>query len=434
LWHNPVWDRIVAKIEWWRRAALWIRPQDVVWLLLFSGMIVFNQTGEPSEIAMLVALAAVQILESKLPFLSSQRGIVSWILLKLLLSYLLIGYTDGVSSSYYWLLLLPMISAGSSLGVLGTLVVTLLAWCVYLSFLLRIDWNRFVIEAPERRELALRVIFLAVAGNLTNTLAEARRRQFARTKAMADQLAEANRNLQQAEEAVRRSDRLAALGQLAAGLAHELRNPLGTIRASAEMLNRSVASENEVAREVAGFIAEEVDRTNSLVTRFLDFVRPLELRPAPADLAQVLDRSVAMVEREAAAREVTVYKNYSPDIPPFPLDAELMERVFYNLLANAAQATAPGGAVTVKTRPVDGNAEISVIDRGSGIDPKLIDTIFNPFFTTKPDGVGLGLAICSKIVDQHGGKIAVESQPGKGSVFRVYLPLAEAVSGSKPKD
>ena len=405
-----------------------------MWLLLFSGMIVFNQTDEPSEIAMLVALAAVQILESKLSFLASQRGIVSWILIKLLLSYLLIGYTGGVSSSYYWLLLLPMISAGSSLGVLGTLVVTLLAWCVYLSFLLRIDWTRYVIEAPERRELALRVIFLAVAGNLTNTLAEARRRQFAKTKAVADQLAEANRNLQQAEEAVRRSDRLAALGQLAAGLAHELRNPLGTIRASAEMLNRSVAAENEVAREVAGFIAEEVDRTNSLVTRFLDFVRPLELRPEPADLAQVLDRSVAMAERETAAREVTVYKNYSPDIPPFPLDAELMERVFYNLLANAAQATAPGGAVTVKTRLVDGNAEISVIDRGSGIDPKLIDTIFNPFFTTKPEGVGLGLAICSKIVDQHGGKIAVESEPGKGSVFRVYLPLAEALSGSKPKD
>ncbi len=177
------------------------------------------------------------------------------------------------------------------------------------------------------------MIFLAVAGNLTNTLAEALRQQFAKTKAVAEQLAEANRNLQQAEEAVRRSDRLAALGQLAAGLAHELRNPLGTIRASAEMLTRSVAAENEVAREVAGFIAEEVDRTNSLVTRFLDFVRPLELRRAPADLAQVLDRSVAMVEREAAAREVTVYKNYSPDIPPFPLDAELMERVFYNLLA-----------------------------------------------------------------------------------------------------
>src|SRR5262249_26373385 len=134
----------------------------------------------------------------------------------------------------------------------------------------------------------------------------------------------------------------------------------------------------------------------------------------------------------AAAREVTVYKNLSPDVPPFPLDAELMERVFYNLLVNAAQATAPGGAVTVKTRAMNGTAEISVIDRGEGIDPKLMDTIFNPFFTTKPEGVGLGLAICSKIVDQHGGKIAVESEPGKGSVFRVYLPMEEPVSGSKP--
>src|SRR5208282_4387069 len=117
-------------------------------------------------------------------------------------SYLLIGYTDGVSSSYYWLLLLPMISAGSSLGVLGTLVVTLLAWGVYLSFLLRVDWTRFEIGAQERRELALRVIFLAVAGNLTNTLAEALRRQFAKTKAVAEELAEANRSLQEAEEAV----------------------------------------------------------------------------------------------------------------------------------------------------------------------------------------------------------------------------------------
>jgi two-component system sensor histidine kinase HydH len=278
------------------------------------------------------------------------------------------------------------------------------------------------------------VIFLAVAGNLTNTLAQALRQQFAKTKAVADQLAEANRNLQQAEEAVRRSDRLAALGQLAAGLAHELRNPLGTIRASAEMLNRSVAAENEVAREVAGFISSEVDRTNSLVTRFLDFVRPLQLRLAEADLAQVLDRSVSMVEREAAARQVTIYKNYSPDIPPFPLDAELMERVFYNLLANAAQATAPGGAVTIKARPLADTAEVSVIDRGEGIAPATLDSIFNPFFTTKPEGVGLGLAICSKIVDQHGGKIAVESEPGKGSVFRVYLPMKEETSGSKPKD
>jgi signal transduction histidine kinase len=118
-----------------------------------------------------------------------------------------------------------------------------------------------------------------------------------------------------------------------------------------------------------------------------------------------------------------VFKNYSPDIRPFPLDSELMERVFYNLLLNAAQASPEGGVVTVKTRPAPGGVEASIIDRGCGIDPSHIENIFNPFFTTKPDGVGLGLAIVAKVVDEHGGKMAVESEPSQGSVFRVFLPV-----------
>jgi signal transduction histidine kinase len=112
------------------------------------------------------------------------------------------------------------------------------------------------------------------------------------------------------------------------------------------------------------------------------------------------------------------------------MDAELLERVFYNLLINAVQATPEQGTVTIKTRGVGGMAEICVIDRGSGIDPKLMSTIFNPFVTTKPDGVGLGLAIVSKIVDEHGGRISVESEVGKGSVFRVHLP---AVAEPRPQ-
>jgi signal transduction histidine kinase len=405
-----------------RRWAGAVRPQDVVWILLFAAMAALGRARDASEIGLLAALAAAQVSEPKLAFLVTLRGRVLWIILKLALGYLLIGYTGGVASSYYLILMLPVVSAATYLGVVATLLFTVLAGGAYLSFLLFIDWTRYSIGPAEMRELALRVIFLAVVGNLVNILAEALRIQSAKSKAAAEQLAEANRSLRAAEEAVRRSDRLAALGQLSAGLAHELRNPLSTIRASAEMLARSVARENEVAREVAGFISSEVDRTNSLVTRFLEFARPLTLRAAPADLAQVLDHAAALLEREAGSR-VTVYKNYSPDIPPLPLDAELMERVFYNLLLNAAQATAPGGAVTLKTRLADAMAEVSVIDRGAGIDPKLRDAIFNPFVTTKPEGVGLGLAIVSKIVDVHGGKITVESEPGKGSVFRVYLPL-----------
>ena len=310
-----------------------------------------------------------------------------------------------------------MVTAAAVLGVVGTLIFTLIAGGAYLSFLLFYydviiaDWNL----------LALRLVFLAMVGIQASVLGADLRAQSRKYRRAAEQLAEAHAQIQVAEEAVRRSERLAALGQLSAGLAHELRNPLGTIKASAEMLGRTVSAENEVAREVAGFITSEVDRTNSLVTRFLQFARPLEVRLEKADLARALDRAIAMVEREAPG--IAIYKNYALEIPPFPFDAELMERVFYNLALNAVQATAPGGTVTVKTRAAGRMAEVAVIDRGAGIDPKQVSSVFNPFFTTKPQGVGLGLAIVSQIVDGHGGKITVESEPGKGSIFRVLLPM-----------
>ncbi|MDQ2900534.1 MAG: ATP-binding protein [Acidobacteriota bacterium] len=406
----------------WRNA---LKPQDIVLVLLFAAMAALNPTHDPWEIGMIVTLGVLQIAESRIGVLDSTRGRILWIVLKLGVGYLLIGLTHGLNSEYYLILLLPVVSAATYLGVFGTLLFTVLACGSYLSFILFVDWTKFHIDADQLRVLTLRLIFLAVAANLVNTLAEALRVQYSKYKSVAGELVEANRNLGEAEAAMRRSERLAALGQLSAGLAHELRNPLGTIRASAEMLTRGVSRENEVAREVAGFISSEVDRTNSLVTRFLDFARPLHLRLAPTDPAQVIDRAVALIDRDPAKYPVTVYRNYSPDLRPFPMDAEFMERVFYNLLLNAVQATEPGGAVTVKTRVVNQTAEIAVIDRGSGIDPAIKETIFNPFVTTKPAGVGLGLAIVSKIVDEHGGNITVESEPGKGSVFRVHLPIPE---------
>jgi signal transduction histidine kinase len=194
-------------------------------------------------------------------------------------------------------LALPVLSAATALGVGGTLAVSIVAAGSYLSTYFLIDWSKYVMDPQDVSELALRVVFLAMVGTLANALAEGLRIQTQRSLRAAEQLSSANLQIQQAEEAVRRSDRLAALGQLSAGLAHELRNPLGTIRGSAEMLTRSVSAENEVAREVAGFIASEVDRANSLITRFLHFARPLELRPDKADLAQTIDRAVANVQR-----------------------------------------------------------------------------------------------------------------------------------------
>jgi two-component system sensor histidine kinase HydH len=411
LWHNPTGD-IIVSVRWLRL----FRAHDLVWVLLFSALLANARFGDAFEIGPLVALGLAQVLEPKIPALSSRRGRIFWIVLKLALTWVLIGFTDAVNSSYWLLLLLPVITAATTFGLLGALIFIVLTSIAYLTFLFFIhDLGQVTIDLP------LRVLFLFMVGNLANALAEDLRVQSESSRRNAEQLAEANVQIREAEEAVRRSDRLAALGQLSAGLAHELRNPLGTIRASSEMLGRSLQSENEVAREVAGFITTEVDRCNSLITRFLQFARPLQPRLEKADLSQTLDHAVALAERETSG--IAIYKNYQPDIPPFPFDAELMERVFYNLVLNAAQASPPGGAVTVKTRAAGRCVEVSVIDRGSGIDPKQLDSIFNPFFTTKPQGVGLGLAIVSKIIDEHGGKIAVESEPGKGSVFQVLLPL-----------
>ena len=408
-----------------------IQPQDVVWFVIFAALVATalqypyrnreNEIVGPLEYVPLIALGAAQMLEPKIPLVPSQRSRAFWIVLKVILSFVLIGYTGAVYSQYWPVLLLPVVSAATSFGLAGTLAFTALATAAILAFL-------FHPEAEFAPELRVRIAALAMVGNLVNSLAQDLRVQSEKHRLTAEQLAEANARIQKVEEAARRSDRLAALGQLSAGLAHELRNPLGTIKASAEILQRNLTSENDVAREVAGFIGSEVDRTNSLVTRFLQFARPLQLHRDNADLAQTLDRAVAQVEREA--KGVAIYKNYAPEIAPFPFDAELMERVFYNLLLNAVQATATGGAVTVKTRAAAGAVEVAVIDRGAGIDPGARDSIFNPFFTTKPEGVGLGLAIVSKIVDEHGGKITVESEPGKGSVFHVLLPSTAGPSAT----
>ncbi|MEZ5401111.1 MAG: ATP-binding protein [Bryobacteraceae bacterium] len=394
---------------------------DAVWVVLFTALAVVSPTRNEAEIEVLALLAGMQIAEPRIPFFQTRRGALAAVGIKLLLGYLLVGVTGAISSTYYLILLVPVVSAVTTMGALGFALVSALACGAYLSFLLILDWNRYQILPTDARELALRVLLFVVLAVLMHQLARAVREQSRQFLETAERLAEANRSLAAAEAEARRNERLAAIGQLMAGLAHELRNPLGTMKASAEMLLKQIPAEENIPHELAGYIRDEVDRTNSLVTRFLDFAKPLELRPAPTDVNELLDRAIAQIERRTPPVEVTIHRNYSPDVRPVTIDEMLMERVFYNLLLNAAEASPPGGTITVKSRPVGTGVEVAVIDRGSGIDAAQRENIFNPFFTTKPAGTGLGLAIVNKIVAEHGGAVAVESQPGEGSVFRVIL-------------
>ena len=395
------------------------RPQDILLAALFLAMAAITPEHDPSEITLILLLGALQITESRFIQLDTQRGRVLWNVGKIVAGYLLIGYTGGIQSGYYLVLLFPVISAAATLGVFSTLAFTALACATYLSFLLPpfFDWSQYDIHQEAIAELSRRVLFIGIAGLLANGLALVLRER-------SRQLSETNRNLREAEAQVRRSERLAALGQLTAGLAHELRNPLGTIKGSADMLERNLPEGDPVARELAGFISSEVDRTNSLVSRFLDFARPLQLRLAVADLAELLRQAAGAAARDAEAQGVRIEVRTPPIL--FDFDAELLERVFVNLIVNAVQASAPGSKVTVESRVAGEDAVVEVADHGCGIEPDKLESIFNPFFTTKPSGTGLGLAIVSKIVSEHGGKIEVESISRGGSTFRVRLPRVGA--------
>ena len=344
----------------------------------------------------LLGLALMQVVEPRIPFGSYLGSTVSFVI-KLGLWYVLMAWTDGIASSYYWIMVLPVISAATSLGLIGLIVATVLACGAYLSFLLFLSPDQFI-PRDQMEVLLLRLTTFPIAGFLTYELLEANRIATRKAQTAAEQLVEANRHLQEAQAAVRRTERLAALGQLSAGLAHEIRNPLSTIKTSAEMLLKQVDESNSVAHEMASFISTEVDRTNALVTRFLDFARPLSLRLEKTDLTELIDRAIAEVEKHRPPFDVTIYKNYSPDIPPILLDGQLIERVFYNLIVNAAQASPPKGSITVKTRQASRTVEIAVIDRGSGIDPKThrqhIQSVFHHKIERRRAGPGHRIQDC----------------------------------------
>ncbi len=236
-----------------------------------------------------------------------------------------------------------------------------------------------------------------------------------------ERLGDAYRDLSEAKDEVRRSERLAALGQLSAGLAHEIRNPLGVISASAELLHKNVSGENEVAREVATMIGTEVNRTNALVTRFLDFARPSTLHREVQDLNDIVNRAIGQLKDRDSVEVVSVLG----PLPPFSFDATLIESSVHNLLLNARDAMPDGGRMRVETARDGDKALITVADTGSGIPADKVEDIFNPFFTTKAHGVGLGLAMVSKFIDSHGGQISVESEEGNGTTFRIVLPITK---------
>ncbi|MFK8002961.1 MAG: ATP-binding protein [Polyangiales bacterium] len=227
-------------------------------------------------------------------------------------------------------------------------------------------------------------------------------------------------------------DRLASLGEMAAGLAHEIRNPLGAIKASAQYLTEGQEQEGE---EFLGIIVEEVDRLNRVVSSFLDYARPSSGNPASVDINAVVERTAQLLRPECQVAEVVLDLALDEELPLVRIDAEQLRQVLLNLVHNAIQAFEGGeGTIRLKTTTVTTrrvqNVVISVEDNGPGISAEVVPHLFVPFVTTKDRGTGLGLAISQRIANAAGGRLQVRSQPGKGATFLLTLPVVQSASES----
>ncbi|MGA8273289.1 MAG: ATP-binding protein [Candidatus Sulfotelmatobacter sp.] len=414
-----------------------INWMDILWLLFLAGLAVLPPVREVHKQLVLLAFGVVQLSEGWVLRKAPHRGPAYIVLFKIALAMLLIDHTGelSINSSYWPIYFLPAVTAAEYFSPLATLLWTALASATYCSYLYP-ALQEYEISEESYGLLAIRILFFFLAAMVVNRFVVENRRQTKLYQELAETLAETNRRLEQAQEEARRSERLAALGQMSAGLAHEIRNPLGVIKGSAEMLHQKLGESNPLASELAGYISSETNRLSALVTRFLDFARPLHAELAPQEITAVLDRalhSVALTHEEKNG-VVRVERQYQPNLPMVPLDESLSEQAFVNLMQNAYDAMGSGGGtlrVSADRANIGnrGGVEVRIEDTGPGIPAELREQIFNPFVTTKKTGVGLGLSIVSRIIDGHHGAIRVESSgeesEAHGACFVIFFPASD---------
>jgi two-component system, NtrC family, nitrogen regulation sensor histidine kinase GlnL len=281
-----------------------------------------------------------------------------------------------------------------------------------------------VIEGPDGRPVHVSLVTAPLAG-----------RSGAVTSAVA--VVRDISRLRQLESEVRRGETLAAAGQMAVGLAHEIRNPLSAIRGAVQLMQRELGDEARWG-EYTSVLLKEVTRVNSIIEMLLDLGRPVTLRAVPLNVHQLLERVALLLEEEGVSLGIQFVRRYDPSLPPILADEDRIVQVFHNLMRNAIEAMPGGGRLTLVTRlsmnplfaKVDlgqgqrSMAEIQVADEGQGIPEATRDKLFTPFFTTKDRGLGLGLALCHRIIEEHKGAIQVASEPGHGTAVSCFLPIA----------
>ena len=337
-----------------------------------------------------------------------------------------IAHYVSPSSLFLWheilerLYYLPIIFGALSFGLRGGLLSAVCAGICYAPHII-MAWNSSA-QVREAKYAEI-VVFLAV-GAVTGVLSDRERKRRFELQQATEQLRGVNAQLQTSFDQLKRADRLSAVGQLAASLAHEIRNPLGSIEGAIDIAERT--SSEERRREFLGIIRKETRRLNGLLTNLLDFARPRIPHMRRSPIESIVKSVVDLTSPKAQQRGIRLESEIAHDLPLVECDAEQITQALLNITLNALQVTPSGDAVSLSVQQQDDMVLMRVRDAGGGIDEANLERIFDPFYTTKEGGTGLGLPISQQILTQHQGQITVERNPDKGMTFTLSLPIRRA--------
>jgi two-component system sensor histidine kinase HydH len=361
--------------------------------------------------------------------------LISFVIGISLLHYLTPLHLPYLHDIFQRLYYLPIILAALWFGLRGGLLCSIIVSIAYAPHIL-FQWGG---QMTMEMEKYLEILLYNIVGGVTGMLAQRERERSVELQRTARGLEESYQRLQHQseriiaiEEKLRRSEKMSTLGEMAAVLAHEIRNPLGSIRGTAEILKDDYKP-GDPKHEFIEIQIKETERLNRVVEDFLHMARPQPTDMRSCRVQEELETIATLLSNDARERQIKLV--LQPPTAPVIIkaDGEKLRQAFLNIIINALQATPSGGSVIISTT-VNQTVlcEIRFRDTGPGIDAATLERIFEPFFTTKPDGTGLGLAITRKIIENHGGTLMVESEPGHGTTVTVRLPMQDAANGGMP--
>ena len=271
--------------------------------------------------------------------------------------------------------------------------------------------------------LSIFIVIILIVGIMAFYFLIARNNHLLTTSALRD-AEEKNKIIM---EKMKQSERLSVLGEFSAGIAHEIKNPLASIKNFTQLLPSEYGDPN-FRKEFIEFVTREVNRINRIVNGLLDYARPRKLELLKVNIPELVDETLSSLNANFDEHHITIKKNYN-QIPPIEIDPEQIRQVLLNLILNAVEAMPNGGTIKISIQEIEREeVEIEVSDNGCGISDEKLKEIFNPFVTTKEGGTGLGLSIIQRIVNEHGGRIEVESKKNRGTQFKLFLPIERPYS------